>query len=301
MTAHNLCILPEVQSALDQGKPVVALETTVVTHGLPSPVNLELARRMEEEVRSAGAVPATIAVVRGALKIGINAGELEFLATADNVYKAGKRDLGMLVGRGLSGGTTVSATMFLAHLAGIRVFATGGIGGVHRGNQLDISADLPELQQTPVAVVCAGAKAILDLPRTMEWLETASVPVLGWQTDTFPAFFTRSSGLPVHTRVENAQETAALLHSHWELGLKGVLVTVPCPEEDALAGEPVETALQQAEQEAASAGIHGKAVTPFLLSRVAELTGGRSMQANLALLYKNARTAAAISVALQAL
>ncbi|MBN1266461.1 MAG: pseudouridine-5'-phosphate glycosidase [Anaerolineales bacterium] len=296
-----MTIQPEIQLALKSGRPVVALETTVITHGLPVPVNFELANQMEDETRAAGAVPATIAVLNGELKVGLTQNELEFLATAEGIHKAGKRDLGVLCSRNLSAGTTVSATMFIAHHAGIRVFATGGIGGVHRGGSGDISADLPELGQTPVAVVCSGAKAILDLPRTMEWLETAGVPVLGWQTDTFPAFFSVSSNLPVHTRVDNAQEAASILHHHWQMGLKGALVTVPCPDAEAVESNQVEVVLKQAEKEAQKNHITGKAVTPFLLSRLAELTEGQTMKANLALLLQNARTAAQIASALQTL
>jgi pseudouridylate synthase len=298
MDHNDLTIHPEIQLALRSGRPVVALETTVITHGLPIPVNFKLACQMEDEIRAAGVIPATIAVMEGKLKVGLAHDEIEFLSASQDVHKAGKRDLGLLCSRKQSGGTTVSATMFIAHHAGIRVFATGGIGGVHRGSSGDISADLPELQETPVAVVCSGAKAILDLPRTVEWLETAGVPVLGWQTDTFPAFFTVSSGLSVHTRVETAREAASILHHHWELGLKGALVTVPCPAEEAMEADPVEKALKQAEAEAHHAGITGKAVTPFLLSRLAELTDGRTMKANLALLLENARTAAQIASAL---
>jgi len=298
MNQSDLTIHPEVHLALRSGRPVVALETTVITHGLPAPVNFELACQMEDEIRTAGVIPATIAVLEGKLKVGLTRDELEFLSTSQDVFKAGKRDLGLLCSRNQSGGTTVSATMYIAYRAGIRVFATGGIGGVHRGSSGDISADLPELQETPVAVVCSGAKAILDLPRTVEWLETAGVPVLGWQTDTFPAFFTASSGLPVHTRVDTAEEAASILHHHWSLGLKGALVTDPCPADEAMDAGPVEKALKQAEAEARQAGITGKAVTPFLLSRLAELTDGHTMKANLALLLENARTAAKIASAL---
>lgn len=299
MKHFHLSIQPSVQLALKTGRPVVALETTVVTHGLPIPVNFELACQLEDDVRETGAVPATIAVIDGMMKVGLERSELEQLAAGSGIEKAGRRDLAVVCSRGLSAGTTVSATMFIAHAAGIRVFATGGIGGVHRGGSGDISADLPQLQRTPVAVVCSGAKAILDLPRTNEWLETGGVPVLGWQTDSFPAFFTRSTSLPVQARVEDAAEAASILNRHWNLGGAGALVTVPCPEEDALGEDEIEGALALAEKEAHDAGIRGKDVTPYLLSRLAELSEGRTLQANLALLRRNACTAAKIAGALR--
>ncbi len=290
---------PEVISALRQGKPVVALESTVITHGLPRPVNLELARRLEREVRSAGAIPATAAVLDGQVRFGLSAEDLERLALDEQVMKINRRDLATARARQLSGGTTVSATMIIAHTAGARVLATGGIGGVHRGPEGDVSADLPELSRTPVAVVCSGAKSILDLPRTLEWLETAGVPVVGYGTSDFPAFFTRASGLAVSVRAADTAEAAAIVRAHWELGLgSGVLIAVPCPEEAAVSELAVELALEEAMIRAEEQGVTGKALTPFLLARLAEATDGATLRANLALLRQNAQVAAALAVAL---
>jgi pseudouridine-5'-phosphate glycosidase len=291
-----LHVHPEVAAALASGRPVVALESTVITHGLPEPVNLELARRLEAEVRGAGAVPATVAVIDGRICLGVTTDELERLALSRSLMKISRRDLGTAVAQRATGGTTVAATMIAAHAGGVQVFATGGIGGVHRGSSGDISADLPELARTPVVVVCAGAKAILDLPRTLEWLETAGVPVLGWGTDEFPAFFTRSSGLPVSARVSSAAEIAALVRTQWAMGLhSGVLVCVPCPEEVSVPADKVETVLRTALQQAEAEGVRGKQVTPYLLSRLADLSGGGTLRANLALLRNNARVAAEIA------
>lgn len=291
-----LHVHPEVAAALASGRPVVALESTVITHGLPEPVNLELARRMEGEVRSAGAVPATVAVIDGRVCLGVTTDELERLALSRSLMKVSRRDLGTAMAQRATGGTTVAATMIAAHAGGVQVFATGGIGGVHRGTSGDISADLPELARTPVVVVCAGAKAILDLPRTLEWLETAGIPVLGWGTDEFPAFFTRSSGLPVSAKVRNAAEAVALIRAQWEMGLRsGVLVCVPCPEEVAVPAEKVERVLRTALQQAESEGVRGKQVTPYLLARLADLSAGGTLRANLALLRNNARVAAEIA------
>jgi len=291
-----LHVHPEVASALASGRPVVALESSVITHGLPEPVNLELARRLEGEVRAAGAVPATVAVIDGRVCLGVTTDQLERLALSRKLMKVSRRDLGAAVAQRSTGGTTVAATMIAAHAGGIRVFATGGIGGVHRGQAGDVSADLPELARTPVIVVCAGAKAILDLPRTLEWLETAGVPVVGWGTDEFPAFFTRSSGLRLSARVDNAVEAAALIRAQWTLGLRsGVLICVPCPEDVAVPAEAVEPVLRTALQQAEAQGVRGKDVTPFLLARLAELTGGETLRANLALLRNNARVAAELA------
>jgi pseudouridine-5'-phosphate glycosidase len=290
-----------VAAALKAGKAIVALESTVITHGLPRPVNLELARQMEAQVRAGGAAPATVAVLDGRIRLGLSPDELERLALGGETRKLNRRDLGAAVARGESGGTTVSATMFVAHSAGLRIFATGGIGGVHRGTSDDVSADLTELAETPVAVVCSGAKSILDLPRTVEWLETCRVPVIGWNTPEFPAFFSRESELPVSERVSSAEEAAAILAAHWGLGARsGALICVPCPEGDAVPRSQVETAINQAIGIADSLGISGKELTPFLLARVAELTGDASLKANLALLKNNARVAAEISLALAA-
>jgi len=296
-----LSIHPEVLEAINTNQPVVALESTVITHGLPQPINMDLALHMEAEVRTEGAIPATIAFLRGAVKVGLEKNELEQLALMKDVIKISRRDIGYARAQQYSGGTTVAATMYLAHQAGIRVFATGGIGGVHRGSAADVSADLIELSQTPVAVVCAGAKAILDLPRTLEWLETFGVPVLGWRTTKFPAFFTHTSELKLDLSVEDEIEAAQIYHAHWQSGLSGLLTCVPCPLDVSMAADVVEAALQQAESEAARQGISGKAITPFLLTRLSELTEGETMRANLALLRQNARIAARIASELQRL
>ena len=299
----QLQVSPEVQSALDAGRPAVALESTLIAHGLPWPTNLEVARRLEATVREAGATPATIAILGGAIRVGLDDAALEHLASASGVRKVSRRDLPIVVAQKLDGATTVAATMWVAAQVregtGIRVFATGGIGGVHRGHPFDVSADLPELAGTPVAVVCAGAKAILDLPLTLEWLETHGVPVIGFQCDEFPAFYSRHSGLPVDVRVENAEEAAAIIKTKWGLGIEGgALVVVPVPAElelDMATGESaIETALAEAEQK----GIRGRSITPFLLERVSQLTGGDSRRANIALLENNARVAAALAACL---
>jgi len=293
-------LLPEVASALAAHRPVVALESTVITHGLPRPLNLDLARQMEAEVRQAGAIPATAALFNGRLRLGLSDDELEALASASAVEKVNRRDLGPAAAAAKTGGTTVSATMFIAHAAGVQVFATGGIGGVHRGDSGDVSADLPELARTPVAVVCAGAKSILDLPRTLEWLETAGVPVLGFGTDEFPAFFSRESGLRVSARVDSPEQAARVLQAHWGIGLvSGALVCVPCPESDALPAASVEEALGRAMESAEAAGVRGKELTPFLLAGLSEISGGATLRANLALLRQNARVAAQIAAALK--
>ncbi len=292
-------IEPEIRRTLIAAGPVVALESSVITHGLPRPINLELARRMETEVRKAGAIPATAAVLHGQLRLGLKAEELESLAVQEQARKISLRDLGPARAQAASGGTTVAATMYLAAAAGIRVFATGGIGGVHRGDTGDVSADLPALASLPVAVVCAGAKAILDLPRTLEWLETAGVPVIGLGTDDFPAFYSRESGLVVSARAEDAREAALMLRQHWDLDLPaGALICVPCPAEEAVPAESIERALEHAEREAAAAEVRGAQLTPFLLSRVVELTEGQALRANLALLQQNARAAGEIALAL---
>jgi len=291
---------PEVENALAEGRPVVALESTVISHGLPYPHNLELAQEMENIVRTQGAVPATIAILDGQLYAGLNASHIERLADPHaQVRKVSRRDFGAILAQKTLGATTVAATMLIAHWAGIRVFATGGIGGVHRGGAGDVSADLLELSQTPVAVVCAGAKAILDLPRTLEWLETFGVPVLGYQTQELPAFYSRSSGLALVDSVHTPAEAAALLKAHWGLGLpSGVLLTVPIPSTDAIPAEEIMPAVEQAVSEAAQQNITGKELTPFLLSRLLEITEGRSLAANLALLKNNGRVAGQIAGAL---
>jgi pseudouridine-5'-phosphate glycosidase len=293
---------PEVVKAQSIGSPIVALESAVITHGLPYPENLDLARRMEDEVRSQGSVPATVAVVDGKICIGLNDMRLERLAKDDNLMKISSRDLGPAVAKKKSGGTTVAGTMAAASKAGIRVFATGGIGGVHRqipGDpkpSSDISADLMQLAHTPMIVVCAGAKAILDLSATLEILETLEVPVVGYQSDNFPAFYSRSSGFKAGTRADTPDEVVTIAHAHWELGMRsGILVVVPPPEEVALPNEVVEVAIQKALAEAKDKKIRGQEVTPFLLGKMVELTRGKSLQVNLALLENNARLAGSIA------
>jgi pseudouridine-5'-phosphate glycosidase len=297
----QLIIHPEVQAALDTKRPVVALESTLITHGLPHPKNLDVALALEAVVREADAVPATIAILSGQITVGLTDEQLVYLAEAENVRKCSRRDLPIAVGRGEDGATTVAGTMIVAHMAGIRVFATGGIGGVHRGHPFDVSADLLELGRTPVTVVCAGAKAILDLPLTLEVLETQGVPVIGYGTEEFPAFYTRSSGLPIDVRCDTPQAVAAVVRARDDLNfLGGTLVTVPVPPEDELSAAEAEVAIATALAEVEAQGIKGKAVTPFLLARVSELTGEASLRANMALLLNNARVAAAIAVALVA-
>lgn len=292
---------PGVKEALSRKQPVVALESTVITHGLPYPENVELANRMEQEVRLYGATPATIAVLDGKICLGLEQDELGILAQEHGMVKISGRDLALAVVLKRSGGTTVAATMAAAHQAGIQVFATGGIGGVHRQAPFDISADLIELSRTPLVVVCAGAKAILDLPHTLEMLETLGVPVVGYQTDEFPAFYSISSGLVVGGRVEDPQQVAEIARAHWSLGFSSaVLLVQPPPVSDALPAETVETAVKQALEDLQAQRIHGQAVTPFLLQRLSQLTKGTSLQANLALLRNNARLAAQVAVCLAA-
>jgi len=281
------------------GAPIVALESTVITHGLPQPENLKLAQAMEAIVREYGAAPATIAILDGKIRIGLSEDELETFARRDDTRKISLRDFGIALAGGLSGGTTVAGTLFVAALANIKVFATGGIGGVHRGNPFDISADLIQLGKSPVVVVCSGAKAILDLPATREVLETQGVPVVGYQTDEFPAFYTRSSGLGVDIRVETPEEAANIAHKGWEAGMtSAVLLVVPPPEESGLPKDKMESAVQKALADAEAQKIHGAAITPYLLNRISEITDGESLEANLALLKNNARVAAKVSAAL---
>jgi pseudouridine-5'-phosphate glycosidase len=279
--------------------PLLALESTVITHGLPRPQNLELARAMEAEVRRGGATPATVAVLDGKIRVGLTDEELVRLAEAESPLKISRRDFATAIAKKASGGTTVAGTMFAAHQAGIRVFATGGIGGVHKESRFDISTDMQTLADTPMIVVCAGAKSILDLPATLETLETLSVPVVGYGTDEFPAFFSRSSGLPVSARLDSPQEVAAFAKAHWDIGMKSaVLVCQPIPMEDEIPLEEIEPIEEQASREAIEKGITGQRLTPFLLQRVNELTAGRSLHANLALLLNNARLATQIAKAL---
>ena len=292
----------QVRAALEARQPVVALESTVVAHGLPYPANVETACQMEAAVREHGAVPATIAVLHGQLHVGLTESELEFLGTAGNIRKVSRRDLPVVVAQQSDGATTVAATATIAAWAGIRVFATGGIGGVHRDAPFDVSNDLPTLASVPVAVVCSGAKAILDLPATVEWLETAGVPVVGYGTDELPAFYSRQSGLRVDIRVDTPREAAAIILATRQLDLPGgVLVVVPVPEADELPTEKVEPLIVAALAEARARRIEGNAVTPFLLKWLTQETGGASLKANVALLKNNAAVAAQIAAALKRL
>ncbi len=294
----------EVAHAINNNLPVVALESTVITHGLPYPDNLNTAVSMETAVREGGAIPATIAIIQGEIFIGLTQAQLEYLAqqNGDDVRKCSRRDIPVAVARKEDGATTVAGTMILAHKAGIPIFATGGIGGVHRGHPFDISADLAELGRTPVAVVSSGAKSILDLPATREVLETNGVPVIGFGTDEMPAFFARKSGLPVDVRLDTAEDIASVIVAHQQLAMQnGMLVTVPVPEAFAADPEAMEQAIAQATKEADEQGIHGKEATPWLLSRVVELTEGESKRANMALLKNNGRIAGQIAVALSKL
>ena len=282
----------EVKEALASGKPVVALESTIISHGMPYPQNVETALQVEKIIRENGAVPATIAIIGGRLKAGLTAEEIDYLGkTGTAVAKASRRDLPVLVAKGMDGATTVTTTMMIAHMAGISVFATGGIGGVHRGAEttMDISADLEELASTPVMVVCAGAKSILDLGLTLEYLETKGVPVIGYGTDELPAFYTRRSGFGVDYRVDTPAQLAAMFKAQQELGMKGgMLVTNPIPEQYAMDKEVIDAAIDQAVKESKEQGIHGKETTPFLLARVVELTGGDSLESNIQLVLNNA-------------
>ena len=295
-----LDVSPEVRQALAEGKPVVALESTIISHGMPYPKNVETALLVEKTIRENGAVPATIAIIGGRLKAGLSPDEIEYLGKAGpKVAKASRRDLAAIVARGADGATTVTTTMIIAHMAGIKVFATGGIGGVHRGAEvtMDISADLEELGATPVMVVCAGAKSILDLGLTLEYLETKGVPVIGYGTDELPAFYTRRSGFGVDYRVDSPEELATMFKAHLALGMKGgMLVTNPIPEEYAMDKAVIDAAIEQALSDAKAAGIHGKETTPFLLAKVVELTGGDSLESNIRLVLNNATVAAKTAV-----
>jgi pseudouridine-5'-phosphate glycosidase len=296
--ADRLRISRTVAEAIKSGRAVVALESTVITHGLPYPENIRIANEMEAEIVAAGATPATIAIMDGNILVGASSEQIERLSRAEGMHKISRRDFAPAFAFGWSGGTTVAATMIVAHAVGIRVFATGGIGGVHRQPPYDISADLPELARTPLVVVCAGAKAILDLDATLEYLETNGTPVVGYQTDEFPAFYSRNSGLPVSVRVETAEQAAKVARLHWSLPSAGaVLVVNPPPPENALDHRIVERAVEQAIHHAEVLGVRGQAVTPFLLSQVSEITKGASLEANLALLRNNARLGAQIALA----
>ena len=301
MEKKHLAISYEVKEAIDNKKPVVALESTIISHGMPYPQNVEMASRVEKIIRDHGAIPATTAIIKGKLKVGLSKEEIDLLGQSKAVAKVSRRDIPYIVASGDHGATTVASTMILAELAGIKVFATGGIGGVHRDatETFDISADLDELARTNVAVVCAGAKSILDLGLTLEYLETKGVPVLGYQTKELPAFYTRKSGFEVDYQMNTPEEIATLLQIKWELGLDGgVVIANPIPLEAEMDAEAISGAILQALSEAEKAGIKGKAATPFLLAKVKELTGGSSLDANIKLVYNNATLASKIAVAL---
>ena len=294
-----LDVAPEVAQALAEGRPVVALESTIISHGMPYPKNVETALLVEQTIRDNGAVPATIAVIGGRLKAGLSREEIEHLGKAGRgVAKASRRDLPALVARGADGATTVATTMIIAHMAGIRIFATGGIGGVHRGAEftMDISADLEELAQTPVMVVCAGAKSILDLGLTLEYLETKGVPVIGFGTEELPAFYTRKSGFGVDYRLDTPAEIAAAFRAKLDMGLKGgMLVTNPIPEAYSMDPDVINKAIDEAIEEANAQGIKGKQTTPFLLAKIKDITGGDSLASNIRLVYNNAALAAQVA------
>lgn len=294
-----LSITPEIAEAIAEGKPVVALESTILSHGMPFPQNMEFAHKVEEIVRGEGAIPATTAIIGGKLKVGLTSEELDLMCKGEGVGKVSRRDVAVYLATGKTGATTVATTMMIASMAGIRVFATGGIGGVHRGAEktMDISADLQELANTGVAVICAGAKSLLDLRLTLEYLETFGVPVLGLRTDEFPAFYCRTSGLKLDYRAETEAEIAKIMKTKWDLGLKGgFVIGNPIPEEYALDYDKMEAVINEALRLAEEQGIHGKDTTPFLLSHIKELTDGVSFASNLELAYNNARAASKIAV-----
>ena len=296
MRSDGFQIAKEIAEALADGQPVVALESTIITHGLPRPVNRQVAAHAERAVREEGAVPATIAVLDGVPTVGLTEDQLDELANRDGVLKASTRDLGSAIAAGRTAGTTVAATMRLAHRAGLRVFATGGIGGAHRGNEpFDVSADLIELSRTPVLVVCAGAKSILDVPRTLEILETLGVPVIGYRTDEFPAFYVKDSGCPVSVRADEPAEVAVIFDAHFRMGGGGAILALPIDERLAIPAEEFDRLLIQSEADAQVAGIFGGRLTPFLLNRLAALSDGRTLAANEALYVANARLAARVA------
>lgn len=304
MTRLTMHFSDEVLAALDKGAPVVALESTIITHGMPFPQNLEMARKVEAVIRENGATPATIAVLKGEIHVGLGDAQLEQLAQTTDAVKTSSRDLAADMVQGLTAGTTVSATMRIAALAGIEIFATGGVGGVHRGaeDSFDISADLNELGMTNTTVVCAGVKSILDIPKTLEYLETQRVPIIAHGSDDFPAFFTRSSGCKADHRLNSAEEIAKAMALHHALGSgTGILIANPIPEEDALTPEFINGTIEAAVKEAADQGVGGKDVTPFLLARINELSEGRSLKANIALVLNNAKLAARMAVAYKAI
>jgi pseudouridylate synthase len=301
MFEKYLDISEEVKSAIENHLPVVALESTIISHGMPYPKNVETALMVEQIIRDHGAIPATIAILNGRLKVGLSHDEIELLGKVGDVVKASRRDIPFIIAKGLNGATTVASTMILADLAGISVFATGGIGGVHRGAEtsFDISADLIELAQTNVAVICAGAKSILDIGLTLEYLETHGVPVVGYQTDELPAFYTSKSGFNVDYRVENPQELALAIKAKWDLNLQGgVIVANPIPKAYEMDSELINRAIAEAIRQQFAAGVKGKESTPFLLAKVKELTGGDSLDSNIQLVYNNAKVGAQLAVAL---
>lgn len=304
MLENYMEISKEVKAAIEGKKPVVALESTIISHGMPYPKNVETALEVEEIIRSMGAIPATIAILDGKIKVGLSHDEIEYLGKAKDVYKVSRRDLPFIIAKGLNGATTVASTMIISKLAGIKVFVTGGIGGVHRGAEksFDISADLQELAHTDVAVVCAGAKSILDLGLTLEYLETFGVPVVGYKTDEFPAFFTRKSGYGVDYRVDSEEELAKAIKTKWDLGLNGgIVVANPIPEEYEMDKSAIDKAIEEVLKEAEEKGIKGKKVTPFLLSRVKDKTGGDSLESNIKLVYNNAKVGANLAIELSKL
>ncbi|MEW8974499.1 MAG: pseudouridine-5'-phosphate glycosidase [Tissierellaceae bacterium] len=299
MLDRYLDIKPEIKEALKEGKPIVALESTIISHGMPYPKNVETALNVEKIIRDRGAIPATIAILEGKLKVGLTEGEIEYLGKADNVVKTSRRDIPFIVEKKLDGATTVAATMIIAAVAGIKVFVTGGIGGVHRGAEetMDISADLQELAHTNVAVVCAGAKSILDIGLTLEYLETMGVPVIGFGTEELPAFYTRRSGFKVDYRIDETRELASIIKTKWDLGLNGGLVIAnPIQEEYQMDFDTINNSIKDALIEAEKKGIKGKETTPFLLDKVKEITKGESLEANIQLVYNNAKVGADLAV-----
>lgn len=304
MLEKYLDINPEVKAALEAGKPVVALESTIISHGMPYPKNVETALKVEAIIRENGAIPATIAILEGRLKVGLTNEEVEFLGKTPGVIKTSRRDIPFIVANGLNGATTVASTMIIAALAGVKVFATGGIGGVHRGAErtMDISADLEELSMTNVAVICAGCKSILDIGLTREYLETKGVPVVGFQTEELPAFYTRKSGFKVDYKVDTEESLAKALKAKWDLGLEGgVVVANPIPEEFEMDYDTITNAINAAVKEADEKGIVGKESTPFLLAKVKEITGGSSLESNIQLVFNNAKVGARLAVELSKL
>lgn len=298
MYKNFMDIKPEVAKALEDGVPVIALESTIIAHGMPYPRNVETAIEVEDIIRREGVMPATIAIIDGRIKVGLTKEEIEYLGTADNVLKVSRRDFPLVIAKKMNGATTVAGTMIAAHMAGIKMFVTGGIGGVHRGagESFDISADLEELKMTDVAVVCAGVKSILDIGATLEYLETAGVPVVTYGADQFPAFYSRESGFSAECRLDDPKDIAALMNAKEELGLRGgMLVACPIPQEDEIPFEKMDAVIQEALKECEEQGVKGKRITPFLLSRVKDLTEGHSLEANIKLVYNNASVGAKIA------